>query len=124
MRVIKFMACDTVREKMWTAEEMGRDELTLNPDGRGFVNVNAVSPSLSQYMTHMIPLEFTGFKVKDNQELFEGHIVKLGDHRYVIVWDQGRFILDKIGPKSNIFGDLFVAPSLHRHLSEIEILGH
>lgn len=78
MRPIKFRAWDTKRKKMWSAEEMGKDQLTLSPDGKGFVNVSGTSTRLSQHMEHLIPLQFTAHYAKNgNKEIYEGDIVKV-----------------------------------------------
>ncbi len=83
MRILKFRAWDTKRKKMWSAEEMGKDELTINPDGRGFVNVNSTSLKLSQYVPHLIPLQFIGQRDKkrteeypEGQEIYEYDKIK------------------------------------------------
>lgn len=96
MREIKFRAWDTARKKMWSAEEMGKDELGLNPDGRGFFNANSISTSLSQYMKHMIPLQFTGNHDSSGREIYEDDIVefdanKWGDNvsnKFVVRWNE------------------------------------
>ena len=78
MREIKFRAWDTKRKKMWSAEEMGEDQLTLMPDGRGFININGTSTRLSQFCPHLIPMQFTGLKDKNGKkEVYEDSIVRV-----------------------------------------------
>ena len=83
MKNIKYRAWDTKRKKMWSPEEMGKDELTINPDGRGFVNVHGISIKLSGYLPHLVPLQFIGRLDENKKEIYEKDIVEytciLGD---------------------------------------------
>lgn len=87
MRPIKFRAWDTKKKIMYSAEEMGRDQLTLSPDGRGFVNVSGTATKLSQYLPHLIPLQSTGKHDKNGKEIWAKSI--LAEPKDETKWNSG-----------------------------------
>jgi len=91
----KYRAWDTKRKKMWSAEELGRDQLTLSPDGKGFVNVSSVSTKLSRYLPHLIPLQYTGEQDKHGKDIYQGDLIQNGikDWCGCVVFQNGSFLV-------------------------------
>ena len=130
-RIIKFRAWHTKAKKMFSAEEMGKDELTLSVDGRGFVNVNGASTKLSQYITDMTPMQFTGLKDKNGKEIFEGDILNDSEYaqRFEVIWRNGMFSLKILNDnnfhrwirdneKLEIIGNIYENPELIKNYPE------
>lgn len=120
--IIKCRAWHTELKKMFSADELGRDQMTLCPDGRGFVNVNGVSERLSIYMGNkMIPLLFSGHTDKHGREVYEGDILKrkmltsynrpAGTRRIVVQWGEYGFNIRKID-LYEIIGNIHEHPEL------------
>ena len=72
---------DTSKKKIWPASELAHDQLTLMPDGSGFINVSGDSPRLSQFMRHIIPLHSTGKRDLDGAEIFRGDVLECAQKR-------------------------------------------
>jgi uncharacterized phage protein (TIGR01671 family) len=86
MRQIKFRGWCTRKKKMYSPETMGKDQLTISPDGRGFINVHGDSTKLSQYYEYILPMQFTGLHDKKRtnefsigQEIYGDDIYKDAD---------------------------------------------
>lgn len=75
---VKFNAWHKEQKKMYLAEELGQDQMTLMPDGRGFANISGDSTKLSQIDDGktMIPLQYIGRTDCEGVELYHGDIVE------------------------------------------------
>lgn len=77
-RVLKFNAWHKEQKKMYLAEELGQDQMTIMPDGRGFANISGEDFKLSEIDNgrKMTPLQYIGRTDSEEKELYHGDIVE------------------------------------------------
>lgn len=131
MRTIKFRGWHTVQKKMFSAEEMATDQLTLLPTG-SFINVSSTHYSFSEIYPadKFIPLQFTGLLDKNGKEIYEGDVLNYGDYtdgsgpcNHIVTWKDGGFITNEIStnedftfvdPCGEVIGTIYENPELLR----------
>ena len=92
MRKPKYRGWHTSQKKMYSAEQLGKDQLTISCDGQGFINVHGAKTELSTF-PKMIPLEYTGLKDRNGKELFEKYKIRF-NHRYLSIHSNEYLIED------------------------------
>jgi len=125
----KFRGWHKTKKIMFSPEKLGKDQLTISADGRGFINVSGQSQGLSEFMTHIIPLQFTGLTDKNDRDIFAGDIIEFTIYpdnaepikiKEFVTFSSGCFALNNSGllfpkmPHVEIIGNIYENPELVR----------
>jgi hypothetical protein len=127
MREIRFRAWHTKNKKMFSAEEMAADQLTLLPTGE-FINVSSADTRLSNIIPQsaMIPMQYTGIKDSTGKDIYEGDILRhpSSNECFAITWapmrcgfraDYGNKGHSDIEMQIGIRGCAFVIGNIHEN---------
>jgi len=107
----RYRAWHTKAKKMFSPEEMAKDQMALLPDGSGFWNRSSNYASMSVNIKAMIPLQSTGLTAE--KEVFAGDKLAFtvfdcfdNDTQYegYVVWSGSRFMLWN-KPDDEFYGD-------------------
>lgn len=121
-RIIKFRAWHPVRKIMFSAEEMGRDQLMVSPDGSGFWNVSGQDVRLSQNIP-MVMMQFTGLLDRNGREIYEGDILKNNRFKdcYAKVEWTNEVVHQKSEPVKGMFGEVIDLTGFFSSLGEFRL---
>ncbi len=90
---LKFNAWDRQKNKILLAEELSGGLIGIDPGGFGFCYFHNTEKGFV-IIKNLIPLQYTGINDKENQEIYEKDIVKLGETIYIVIKDKdARFSL-------------------------------
>ncbi len=118
----RIRAWDSQKKKMYPSHELGKDDLTISCNGKGFINVSGTSPSLSQLLPHLIPLLYVGLEDHNKNDVCEGDVLndlKHPEQYFEVKWSEGKFYLDLLIPKLSTGGMEDIDT-----VSEMEIVGN
>jgi uncharacterized phage protein (TIGR01671 family) len=114
VRELKFRAWDKKLNRMWTWEDIHEAE------ANGFITFLEMLEDKDRF----VPLEYTGLKDKNGQEIYEGDVIKFSngfyDDPYVVKFDEGCFEANRHGmfrrlnecEDIQVIGNIYQTPEL------------
>lgn len=129
-REIIFRGWHTKANKMFSPWEMGQDQLTIMPDGKGFINVHSLSTKLSQLIPEMIPMQYTGRQDAEinGTDVYESDVIENCDTKelQIVFWNEDEAawfcqyinekrivsLADSLGNLNKVKGNVYENPEL------------
>ena len=108
-RINKFRAWGVIQKRYFSAKELSNDGMSIDPNGRGLVNISGRDNKFNQYFGEdkYILEQFIEIEDKSGQEIYEESDivrVKIDDVWYegIIKWENTSYVLEGYGYLSRV----------------------